>query len=149
MFKYLRRMLQYVYFLLYTKQVMQKIYQKPISGFFDTIPNPQQEPQYWILIDSPISLGIIKNNVDNKKYQNYTDFVQDFDLFHRNTEKVYGSPSLTLTMFKFLYEIMDLEIQKLQKNYNEVITDLRIKLSNLNDDIANNHLQIANLVNSI
>lgn len=130
------------------QQIMQKIYQKPISGFFDTIPNPQQEPQYLILIDSPMSLGIIKNKVDNKQYQNYTDFVQDFDLFHRNIQKVYGSPSLTLTMFKFLYEIMDLEIKKLQKNYNEVITDLRIKLSNLNDDIANDHLQIANLVNS-
>lgn len=99
------------------QQIMEKIYQKPISGFFNSIPNPDQEPQYFALIKNPMSLNIINDKVIRKQYQNYNEFIQDFDKINQNTEIVYGSPSLTLTMFQIVYQIMDKEVKLYRKHY--------------------------------
>jgi DNA-binding cell septation regulator SpoVG len=58
-----------------------------LSDLFVQLPNKREWPDYYKLIAHPISLEIIKDNIDNNKYTTLEAVLADLDLCFNNARK--------------------------------------------------------------
>lgn len=115
-------------------QIMEKIAQKPISLYFEKLPDEKQEKNYYSIVKTPMCFEIIKNKISDNKYFNIDDFTKDFNLIYQNTCQVYGDKSLTIQMFDMLYEIMNKEISmNCLSNHQKIIQNCE-KLPGIDKD---------------
>lgn len=48
------------------------------------LPDKKAYPDYYLLVKNPISLDVIKEKIEKKKYKNFLGFVEDLRLIAEN-----------------------------------------------------------------
>lgn len=80
-----------------------------MTAAFDRLPDEEQEPQYYTVITSPISVEEIRKKVKQRKYKDFQAFQQDF--------------KLVITNYQLYHRTQPLELRRaaeLERRFNEL-----------------------------
>lgn len=104
-----------------------------ISDPFLKLPSKKQYPDYYLIINNPISISDIQRKIAQKKYSKNSlkEFLKDFYLLHDNATKYNHSESLIVLRAKQILNYVNEEAAKFQNN-DKAKKSFKIKIKNLN-----------------
>lgn len=110
------------------EEILNEVRTLPDTEAFQMPVNVKTVPDYYTIINKPMNLQMIRENIRNKRYRNREDFMNDFNLIVRNSEVYNGSNHfITLNAKKMteacFYKIAEKEdmIIKLEKTINPLL----------------------------
>ncbi|KAF2760855.1 Bromodomain-containing protein [Pseudovirgaria hyperparasitica] len=96
------------------------------SKWFQRKVNKRNVPDYYLVIQEPMALSVIKGKINNKEYKNFAEFVRDFALIPFNAQ-VYNIPNSGPYQDALIIKnVLEAQLQKLveQKIITEEVATL-------------------------
>ncbi|CAI4062249.1 RSC subunit protein RSC1 SKDI_07G3080 [Saccharomyces kudriavzevii IFO 1802] len=93
---------------------------KTLTLYFEKLPDKNDEPTYYSVITDPICLTDIRKKVKSRKYKNFNNFEDDFQLMLTNFKLYYSQDQSNIV-----------RAQLMEKNFNRLV---RIELSKPDED---------------
>lgn len=110
------------------EEILNEVRTLPDAEAFQMPVNVKMVPDYYKIIEKPMNLQLIRENIRNKRYRNREDFMNDFNLIVKNSELYNGiNHFITLNAKKMteacFYKIAEKEdvIIKLEKTINPLL----------------------------